>query len=374
MADAMVKSGGMVDSQTEAMIRQIDAAAKLNEELRKVATDPVREWMKSVPNWIEAGQQIEMGAIDSLKNSIADFIKTGKFDFESLGESVLGVFADIVSDKAVAELANLLGRGDGTGLGGLFGGLFAFVGDAPVATTGDAAGVAQGGIQAGAAISNAMITAGQQVSAQLANAMTTGGVQVGQSAQQGLAIGSNTVRTAGQQGLAIGSNNIRLATSTGGQVLGQGVVSGAQQGAPILAAGVSSGAAGGGGGILSGLGGIGGVLGMVLGAFSEGGVSTSPVGSAVVPMAAFRHAPSYANGTANTSGIPSVLHPNEAVIPLSRGRKVAVDLGDSAGGTTLVQHMNFTFPNSDADSFRRSRTQVEASMAMAGAKSARKNG
>ena len=46
-------------------------------------------------------------------------------------------------------------------------------------------------------------------------------------------------------------------------------------------------------------------------------------------------APAFADGTANTSrqlsklpggGIPSILHPNEAVIPLSRGRKVPVDL------------------------------------------------
>ena len=114
---------------------------------------------------------------------------------------------------------------------------------------------------------------------------------------------------------------------------------------------------------------------MVLGAFSEGGVSTNPVGSAVVPMAAFRGAPSYANGTANTSGIPAILHPSEAVVPLSGGRKIPVDLGDKAGGgTTLVQHMNFTFPNSDADSFRRSQGQVAASAARIGSRAAAKNG
>ena len=52
-------------------------------------------------------------------------------------------------------------------------------------------------------------------------------------------------------------------------------------------------------------------------------------------MDKFNNAPAFADGTANTSrqlsklpggGIPSILHPNEAVIPLSRGRKVPVDL------------------------------------------------
>ena len=371
MAQAMAEGGGAVDSQTEAMIRQIDAAAALNEELQRVAKDPVKEWMKSVPNWIEAGQQIEMGAINSLKSSISDFIKTGKFDLESLGESVLGVFADIVSDKATAEIMNIFGRGnaDSKGLGGMFGGLFSSVGDTPAAGGSSGVDVANGGMQAGTSISQAMITAGQQVSSQIGAAMSQGGVQVGASAQQGLATGSTSVRTAAQTGLAVGSNNIRTAASTGGNTLGQGVVSGAQQGAPILAAGVAGGAGGGGGGggFLSGLGGLGGILSMAMGAFSEGGMSNSPVGMASMPVAAFRNAPHFAAGTVNTSGIPAVLHDNEAVIPLSKGRKIGVEMSgmESAGSSnTVVQNFNISTP--DADSFRRSQKQTLAAAASAG--------
>ena len=378
LADAMVKGGGMVDAQTEAMIRQIDAAAKLNEALQRVAQDPVKEWMKSVPNWIEAGQQIEMGAIDSLKGAISDFIKTGKFDINALGESILGTIADVVSDKAVAELANLLGRGEpgSGGLGGLLGGLFQSKGDTPIpGVGGDAAGVAQGGIQAGTSISQAMVQAGQQVSQQIQAAMTGGGAQAGASVQSGLATGSVSVRTAAQTGLAVGSNNIRLASTTGGNTLGQGVVRGAQQGAPILAQGVASGAGGGGGGFLSGLGGVGGLLGMVLGAFSEGGMSNSPVGFASAPAAAFKHAPHFAQGTANTSGIPAILHDNEAVIPLSRGRKIGVEMsGDSAGGKVINMPQTFNITTPDADSFRRSKTQIAADMARAGQNALGKNG
>lgn len=182
-----------MDAQTTAMIAQIDAAAKLNEELKKLATDPVKDWMDSVPNWIEAGKQIEMGAINSLRDSISEMIKTGKLEFEGLGEAILGVFADIVSDKAVKELLTLFGRGEtGSGgwLGGLFGDLFASQGDS------DVAGMMQGGTQAGAVIGNSMIQAGQVVSQQLAAAMTQGGMQAGASAQSGLAMGANSVRVA----------------------------------------------------------------------------------------------------------------------------------------------------------------------------------
>lgn len=46
----------------------------------------------------------------------------------------------------------------------------------------------------------------------------------------------------------------------------------------------------------------------------------------------FKHAPHFSEGTANTSGIPSILHENEAVIPLSKGRKVGVELNGSGQG------------------------------------------
>jgi hypothetical protein len=70
-----------------------------------------------------------------------------------------------------------------------------------------------------------------------------------------------------------------------------------------------------------------------------GGLSTDMHSLTRVPMKSFNNAPSLAGGTANTNnfsrklaggGIPSILHPNEAVIPLSRGRKVPVDVQLSA--------------------------------------------
>lgn len=63
--------------------------------------------------------------------------------------------------------------------------------------------------------------------------------------------------------------------------------------------------------------------------FKEGGISDAPD--------PFANAPHYAEGTANTSnGIPSILHPNEAVVPLSRGRKIPVDMGSAGGENSVV--------------------------------------
>ena len=67
----------------------------------------------------------------------------------------------------------------------------------------------------------------------------------------------------------------------------------------------------------------------------EGGYAGDRLASQMVSLDAFNSAPAFAEGTANTSrylsrvsggGIPSILHPNEAVVPLSRGRSIPVDL------------------------------------------------
>ncbi|WP_175497562.1 phage tail tape measure C-terminal domain-containing protein [Roseivivax halotolerans] len=370
MAEAMMAGGGAVDTQTSAMIRQIDTAAKLNEELRKVATDPVKEWMDSVPNWIEAGQQIEMGAINHLKGALADFMKTGKLDMESLGDAILGTVADIVADKAVAELMTLAGRNDpgATGLGGVLGGLFASQGDAMTGPSGGA-DVAQGGIQAGQSISQAMVQAGGQVSQQISSAMMQGGQRVQMAHAQGGQQAANAARMAGVQH----GQQVRMATTTsGGQHATQvrsAITTAGQQHAQAVGM-----AASGGSGFLSGMGGWQGLLGMAFGAFDVGGISTEPANFANAPVAAFRNAPHFAQGTPNTSGIPAILHENEAVIPLTKGRKVPVEMSDAGHSSGVVQNFNWTVHSPDADSFRRSKDQISADMARAGQRAIQKNG
>ncbi len=350
LAEAQLAMGGAVDGQTLAMVRQIDAAARLNEELQKVAKDPVKEWMDSVPNWIEAGQQIEMGAINHVRDAISEMIKSGTFDIDALGEAILGTVSDIVADKAVAELANVFGRADGEGLGGVLGGLFS--------SQGDAASVAQGGVQAGQSISTAMLQAGQTVSAQIASAMTHAGSQAGVTQQQAIAAGGTTAANAQRLAGVQHGQQVRLATTTaGGQHASQvstAITTAGQQHASMVGA-----ASAGGGGFLSGIGGWQGVLSMALGAFDVGGVSTSPANFTTAPVSAFRNAPHFSEGTTNTSGIPAVLHPNEAVIPLTKGRKVPVEMGDAAtGGQVLNYSPTYNIQTPDADSFRKSQKQV----------------
>lgn len=110
--------------------------------------------------------------------------------------------------------------------------------------------------------------------------------------------------------------------------------------------------------------------------FSEGGISGNGVGRQYrMPSSAFVNAPHYAEGTSNTSGMPAVLHDNEAVIPLSRNRKVPVQLTNGNGGgngpAQVVQNFNISSP--DSDSFRKSRTQIATELHAVGARSWTRN-
>lgn len=134
---------------------------------------------------------------------------------------------------------------------------------------------------------------------------------------------------------------------------------------------------GGGGDAVAGAGtadAIGNAVGSFLGAgaFAEGGYATNPVTRGLMPATAWVGAPHYAEGTANTrGGIPAVLHPNEAVIPLSRGRRVPVEM-KGGGASPISVTMNIATP--DANSFRKSQGQIATEAGMVIARSARRNG
>ncbi|RWC27623.1 MAG: hypothetical protein EOS27_20925 [Mesorhizobium sp.] len=135
--------------------------------------------------------------------------------------------------------------------------------------------------------------------------------------------------------------------------------------------------------LLSGGGMGGGLLG---GLFSEGGYANSPVARAALPISAWAGAPHFREGTPNTSGggMPAVLHDNEAVIPLSRGRKIPVEMnndnrepmhGAGAGRARGAGTNNFIFNGvKDADSFRQSKQQIQSQMLGAMHRSAMRNG
>ena len=241
LAAAQRLSMSATDETTMAMVRQYDAAVQLNEQLKRLAKDPVKDWLASVPTWREAGQKIESEVLGSLSDAIANFAQTGRFDFESLGNAILATATKVMAQRAVLELVELLG--------------------------------------------------------------------------------GNT-------------------SSSGG-----------------------------------GSGGFG--LGDLIGSFfaKEGGLTSSPTAVNAGPIlspAAFRHAPHYSEGTANTSGIPAMLHDNEAVIPLSGNRKVPVELNNGgASGFTYAPNFNWNVQTPDADSFRRSQKQTLAEAGVASRKAMR---
>lgn len=128
---------------------------------------------------------------------------------------------------------------------------------------------------------------------------------------------------------------------------------------------------------LSALGSLGGGSPLSAGLFKEGGFSGSPVSSGSMPASAWAGAPHYAEGTANTSGgHPAILHDNEAVIPLSRGREVPVKINstdddesaksefgrvqEGRGGMSLNLHLHGV---KNGDDFNKSKRQVQAAMA-----------
>jgi hypothetical protein len=106
--------------------------------------------------------------------------------------------------------------------------------------------------------------------------------------------------------------------------------------------------------------------------YSEGGYSDSPVSRMAVPHGmSWFNAPHFAEGTHNTSGIAAILHPNEAVIPLTRNRKIPIEMGPTANHTVINSPMYIQTPN--ADSFRKSEASINRAQERSLKRLARRN-
>ncbi|SEK54602.1 hypothetical protein SAMN05421666_1038 [Roseovarius nanhaiticus] len=130
-------------------------------------------------------------------------------------------------------------------------------------------------------------------------------------------------------GAASAATQMQTAIATGGSIAAS-QISAAMTGAAATSA-ASGAASSGGGGLFGWVGSLFG--GASVPTAAEGmGPGAPAVSRAMVSPSIFQGAPQYAEGTANTSGIPAILHDNEAVVPLSRGRKIPVDLSGAEGG------------------------------------------
>jgi tape measure domain-containing protein len=397
LGEAFANGVVMTDEQTMAFIAQIEAAERLNKALTEMANDPVNDWMNNVASWREAGQAIETQVFESLGDQISKFIQTGKFSFEELGASILSTAADIISDMAVKELTamlggNISGQGEGGfGLGGILSGMF---GNSSIGQPeGDPLAAGFDGKAAGQAISQAMINGGQQAAAAIQQAMSTASGQLSAGvasggASAGTAINSS-VTTAGTSAGTAMNTSIVTGGTTAATAMGTAVSAGSAGGAPFFQTAIEQGSQTGGGffsQIFSGLfggggggGGLGGLFGMILPAlFGSGGGVTGGGGPAIpsvmAPATAFRQAPKYAMGSPNvTGGVPAILHNNEAVVPLTGGRKIPIEGGGASGGGGQVINQTFNITTPDADSFRKSQSQIAADAASSGQRALSKN-
>lgn len=105
--------------------------------------------------------------------------------------------------------------------------------------------------------------------------------------------------------------------------------------------------------------------GVSAGFFEEGGYASMPVSAAAFPSSTWDNAPHYKEGTPNTSGgMPAILHPDEAVIPLSRGRSIPVEMNGS-GSSSNHYTTNMTIVTPDANSFRKSQGAIQRQQSVA---------
>lgn len=179
--------------------------------------------------------------------------------------------------------------------------------------------------------------------------------------------------------------------ATYGSTSGFGTASAASTTAADATAGAADASSGGLGGLLSSIGtGLSNAATNIgtffAGLFEEGGYSEHPVkkmkvGGTMYPYTNKNFAgtiPHYAEGTENTSGggMPAMLHPDEAVIPLSRGRRIPIEVKNSGGdaGSRTAPNITMHIHTPDADSFRKSMPQIHSDMLTASTRSAQRNG
>lgn len=367
------KNGPLTDEMIGKLELEIRKRQQLADELKRgkefYENNGVRSYLNDIQSAGQAANELDRNVLQSLEDQLYSLGTTGKFSFTAIFDTIqqgLVRFASQDITRALTEglfggrdnlesgtptiFGKLLGKmgheykpaGEKLGTRGMSQMMPLFVQEVGInkltgeLTTGNGTQVGIGGMMTessvfkpfGAANDNAVSSGVQGTAEQMAQdtTMSFKDSMVGMMPMIGMAFASSFKSPIAQVAVMFGTMIVQklLMSSMGG-------------------------AGGGGGGILAGL-------------FSEGGYSGSAVSHAVVPAAAFSNAPHYSQGTANTSGgMPAVLHDNEAVVPLSRGRKIPVEMNDNSGGGRTVVN-NWTIQTPNADSFQKSRQQIVTDM------------
>lgn len=349
----------------KAVAEQQALANQLKRNKEFFENNGVRGYINDVKSVGESINELDKNVLQSLEDQLFSLGTTGKFSFQAIFDTIQQGLIRFASQNLLKEGLGKLFGGDQleSGQPSLMGGLFKAMGFDYAAGTTDTLG---------ASFQNPM---------HVVIDPTTGGLlfKTGREIKVGEEVGTAT--DAFTAGIQEAGNMLKLDLSQAGKGLA-GTLSQLMSG--------MTGGGGGGGGLLGSLIGMG--MSLIPGAgpmaslagsaaqtiaanpglFKEGGFPGSPVARASVHPSAFANAPHYAEGTPNTSGgHPAILHDNEAVIPLSRGRKVAVEMNGGSRGQVI--NNNFHVSSPDANSFRKSETQIATKMHMQAGRAYRRN-
>lgn len=352
----------------EDQIRQQQQRVKLLDAEREFyENNGLNNFISEVRTAGEAVHDLDYNVLGSLKDQLVSLGTTGKFSFGAIFDSIQSGLVSFAAEGITSKIGSMLSNGDSQNPT-IFGGLFDMMGfntGFDQTTANQRINAARVELYATSVNANGDILSGGLGSL---FSHTKNGLGNGLD-ESGQILASNAAGIRGPQDLtdiltqpmtsAVNEVGDAMNSEWGQQITGLGSLFSS------LAQGIfGNGSAG--SGIFNSLLSIGGSA-LGIGAFKEGGFSTSPV--------AWAKAPHYAEGTANTSGgIPAVLHDNEAVIPLSRGRKVPVEVNSNltSGGRQVINN-NFNVTSPDADSFRNSRQQIITRMHMDASRSYRRN-
>lgn len=358
-----------------ALTEEVTAQQKLADQMARnkefFENNGVRSYLNDLTSTGQAINDLDKNVLQSLEDQLFSLGTTGSFSFKTIFDTIQQGLVRFASQGLMKTLTEKLfaGQTEG-GTPSIFGGLFKMFGAkyqpdqmSKLGTEG-----------------NPMFVRIDPTTGNLVKGLFDPQVLVGEE------LGATTTSVLGQSVTDVAGI---FKTQLGGVATGFGGV--LQQIVGSLAGG-----AGGGGGGLSGI--LGSVLSIGMaafggptaagvarlapsaaatiaanpGIFKEGGYPGSPVSRMSVHPSAFTNAPHYAEGTANTSGgMPAILHDNEAVIPLSRGRKVAVEMAGGSRGQTINNNFNVSTP--DANSFRKSKQQIATDMHMQAGRAFRRN-
>lgn len=370
-----------IDKLTERLTLQERHIQLLNAERDFYENNGLNDYVKGIQTAGEAVHELDKNFLGSLEEQLTSLGTTGKFSIQSLFDTIQGGLIKFASQGITGAIGNLLSDKDPKNPS-IFGGLFKAMGfnsgfdqktalqridaanvtlyAARVNTQGEydtgALGAILGGKGAGVSsgpediVVNAYksTTLEEEIKKPLISATDAVGQLMGKDWSQ---------KVRGIGGLF--QQIIGSVSGGGGSGGGAGGIFGS-----LLNIGMSF--LGGGGSSLSSL--VPDVTKTIAanpGIFKEGGYSNSPVARA--SGMSFTNAPHYAEGTHNTNGgMPAILHDNEAVIPLSRGRKVPVTLtNENSRGSGTVVNNTWHVQTPDADSFKRSQQQMTNQMSRA---------